>query len=186
MATTAMNSSAGLPARHQAHDPSLPYIPCEPTDVTFFDTAQVKNVYSAELPVSPAVLFDIFEDPASWPKWAPGIGKVVWTSPKPYDVGTTRTVIFWGGMEVYEDFVKWERGKEMAFLFSGTTQEVFGRFGEHYRVEDLGGDRCRLTWTVCYEPVGTFAKIHGWVAGVLKFNLSTYMWWLKRYCRRHP
>lgn len=164
-------------------NPDLPFFECAPTDVDFFSTAEVRNVYSVELPVSPERLFQVFEDPESWPKWAPGIGKVVWTSPKPYGIGTTRTVIFWGGMEVYELFVKWEPGREMAFAFVGTTQQVWTRFGEHYRVEDLGGGRCRLTWTVCYEPTGVFRTIHWFAGPLMKFNLGTYMWWLKRYCR---
>ena len=117
------------------HNPDLPYFPCAPTDAGFFDAAPVKNRYTVTLPVSPQRLFEIFEDPASWPRWAPGIGRVEWTSPRPYGVGTTRTVTFWGGMEVYEEFVRWAPGEEMAFVFRGITQEVWRRFGERYEVE---------------------------------------------------
>ena len=166
------------------HNPDLPFLACQPTDVDFFTSAEVRNVYTVTLPISPARLFEVFEDPTSWPRWAPGIGKVIWTSPKPYGIGTTRTVVFWGGMEVYEVFVKWQPGREMAFVLVGTTQQVWHRFGEHYQVEDLGGGRCQLTWTVCYDPAGTFKQIHWLVGWLMKANLGTYMWWLKRYCRR--
>lgn len=168
------------------HNPDLPYFPCAPTDAGFFDAAPVKNRYTVTLPVSPQRLFEIFEDPASWPRWAPGIGRVEWTSPRPYGVGTTRTVTFWGGMEVYEEFVRWAPGEEMAFVFRGITQEVWRRFGERYEVEDLGGGRCQLTWTVCYEPAGGFAKGHAVFGPILKLNLATYMVWLKRYCKKKP
>ena len=115
------------------HNPTKPFFACGPTDLTLFDTARVRYRFSQELPVTPDVLFDIFEDPASWPRWGTGIGKVEWTSPKPYRVGTTRTVTFWGGMEVYEEFLAWERGREMAFVFYGHTQEVWKNFGERLR-----------------------------------------------------
>lgn len=168
-------------------DPELPWIPCEPFEPSFYDDAPVRFQYSKELPVTPARLFEIFEDPASWPKWAPGIGKVIWTSPKPYGVGTTRTIVFWGGTHVYETFTAWEPGEEMAFQFNATTEEIWSRFGEHYKVEDLGSGRCRLTWTVAYEPRpgSGFAKVHPYLRGFMRFNLGTYMFWLGRYCRRH-
>ncbi|MCO4745004.1 MAG: SRPBCC family protein [Proteobacteria bacterium] len=140
--------------------------------------------YEKELPCTPAQLFAIFEDPASWPKWAPGIGKVIWTSPKPYGIGTTRTVVFWGGTEVYEEFVKWDEGREMAFTFTGTSQEIWTSFGEHYKVEETP-DGCRLTWTVGYNPTGGFGRVHPMIRPIMKFNLGTYMWWLKRYVRKH-
>ena len=47
-----------------------------------------------------------------------GIDRVDWTSPRPFGVGTTRTVTFQGGgMEVYETFIAWDPGKHMAFTF---------------------------------------------------------------------
>ena len=73
---------------------------------------------------------------------------MVWTSPRPFRVGTTRTVIFWGGMEVYEDFVAWTHDQEMAFVFYGATQEVWTRFGEHYRVKDNGDGSYMLAVSV--------------------------------------
>ncbi len=167
------------------HNASQPYFACEPFDVDFYDSAPARYTTVVELPVSPAALFEIFDDPDSWPKWAPGIGKVVWTSERPFGVGTTRTVIFWGGMEVYERFFRWDPGKEMAFYFEGITQEIWTRFGEHYAVEDLGDGRCKLTWRVAYAPTGTFATIHGLVRPFMAVNFRVYMALLRRYCRRH-
>jgi hypothetical protein len=161
------------------------FFPCEATDLTFFETAPVLFRFTQELPVTPTVLFDIFEDPASWPKWGTGIGNVEWTSPKPYRAGTTRTVTFWGGMEVYEKFLAFDRGREMAFVFYGHTQRVWNRFGEHYGVEDLGDGTCRLTWTVAYDPAGTFAKIHPIIGWIMRGNLRSYLWRLRGHCRRH-
>ena len=168
-------------------DPELPWIPCEAFGPEFYDDAPVRFQYTKELSVPPARLFEIFEDAASWPKWAPGIGRVIWTSPAPYGVGTTRTVVFWGGTRVYETFTAWEPGREMAFQFNATTEAIWSRFGERYQVEDLGGGRCKLTWTVAYEPApgSGFARAHPYIQRIMRFNLGTYMFWLGRYCNKH-
>jgi hypothetical protein len=166
------------------HDADLPYLPCVPLTLDDFDRAPVRFTYTTELDCTPDALFDVFEDAESWPRWAIGIGRVIWTSPEPYGVGTTRTVVFWGGMQVYETFLDWERGRRMAFTFDGTTERVWTSFGERYTVEDLGGGRCRLTWLVAYTPAGWFGRLHGWIAPVMRFNLGTYMWWLRRYVAR--
>jgi hypothetical protein len=87
-------------------------------------------------------------------------------------------------MEVYEEFVAWEQGRVMAFVFYGTTQKVWTRFGEHYLVEDRGDGSCELTWTVNYDPTGVFGKLHFLFGWLMRFNLGSYMWRLKRYCKR--
>ena len=179
-----MSAPASPPAEHP-RNADKPFFACGPSDLGLFDTARVRLRFSQELPVTPDVLFDIFEDPTSWPRWAHGIGSVVWTSPKPYDIGTTRTVIFWGGMEVYEEFLTWERGREMAFVFYGTTQRVWSQFGEHYQVDDLGEGRCRVTWSVAYDPASVFARIHFLVGWIMRWNLRSYLWRLRGYCRRY-
>ncbi len=163
-----------------------PYYECHRVGLEFYESASQRFQYDVVLEVTPDQLFDIFEDPASWPVWANGIHEVEWTSPKPFGVGTTRTVTFaGGGMEVYEEFIAWERGKEMAFIFNGITQEVWWSFGEHYRVVDLGSGRCKLTWTVAYEPRGFFAKIHAAIKPAMWLSLYGYTRRLVRYCKEY-
>ena len=72
----------------------------------------------------------------------------------------------------------------MAFYFTGITQNIWSRFGEHYKVEDLDGGRCRLTWTVGYRPAGVFKSIHWMVRPMMGLAFKIYMWRLARYCRR--
>lgn len=166
-------------------DPDLPFVPCRPFGIEWFAKAPVRFDNTVELPISKARLFEVFEDPDSWARWATGIGSVEWTSPKPYGPGTTRTVTFWGGVKVYEDFFVYDpEAGEMAFCFYGTTEPIWTRFGEHYRVTALGPDRCRLEWTVGYDPTGVFGRIHWMVKPVMWFNLASYMWRLKSYVRR--
>ncbi len=164
---------------------------CEPFGVEFFGVgesqagaAPVRHQFVRELDVSAKQLWKILEDPKSWPVWAaPGIVEVEWTTPKPYEVGTERTVFFIGGMEVYERFIAWEPEREMAFCFRGATQRVWWRFGEHYSIRPLGDSRCELTWTVAYEPRFVFAKIHGLAGPLMRWSLRRYADGLVKYCR---
>ena len=148
---------------------------CAEFGLDYFATAPVRFVYERELPVSPAVLFAIFEDEHSWPQWVPGIAKVDWTSPRPFGLNTTRTVTFTGGMEVYERFIGWEQGKHMAFCFTGATQRVWASFGENYEVEDLGNNRCTLRWTVAYEPRFIFKALHPFFGPLMKLALVSIL-----------
>ena len=70
--------------------------------------------------------------------------------------------------------------------FYGTTQEVWTRFGEHYQVEAHADGTCSLTWTVAYDPTGVLARIHFLVGWLMRLNLRSYMWRLRRYCARLP
>jgi len=166
------------------HNPDLPFFPCGPSDASLYTDAPVRYVFTQELPVTPDTLFDIFEDPDTWAKWALGIARVVWTSEKPYGPGTTRTVIFWGGMEVYEEFLQFDRGREMAFVFYGTSELVWTSFGEHYRIEAIGQKSCRLTWTVAFEPTGAFGRFYPLFGWLMRLNLRSYLWRLKGFSRR--
>ena len=180
-----MNSPA--PPPDKPHNPDKPYVACAPSDATLYEQAQARFTFSQAIPVSAEVLFGVFEDPESWPRWVHGIGEVIWTSPRPYGVGTTRTVIFWGGMEVYEDFLDFDPPRSMAFVFYGTSQaDVFGRFGERYVVQDHGDGTCTLTWTVAFDPVGGFSKVLWLIKPMMRLNLRSYMWRLARYCKRLP
>lgn len=158
---------------------------CIPFELDYYESAPQRFVYERTIECSPDELFDIFEDEHSWPVWGTGIAKVDWTSPKPYKVGTTRTVTFQGGgMEVYETFIAWERGKHMAFCFTGTTQEVWTSFGENYLVKDLGDGKCHLTWMVAYTPCSVFKMIHPLVKPVMKFWLGMLANNLGKYVKR--
>jgi len=159
---------------------------CRGVELSFYDEAPQRLVYERVVPVTPARLFEVFEDPESWPVWGTGIIDVDWTSPKPYAAGTTRTVTFKGGMEIYEVFGEWEPGRRMAFHINGATQKVWHAFGERYVVEDLNDGTCKLTWTVAYAPRYVFKAIHPVVRPMMK-------WWLGRlannlvdYCKKLP
>ncbi len=127
---------------------------CLETDLTFFETARHRWVQAVDLRCSGEQLFDAFEDPAAWPDFTPAIRRVDWTSPRPFGVGTTRTVHMVGGLVADERFVAWERGQHMAFVFTRFSHAMVRAFGEDYRVAPLDGGGCRLTWTMAMEVTG--------------------------------
>ena len=156
---------------------------CEPLELEDFRTAPQRIVFERTLDAPASRVFEMFEDAASWPVFGrPGIQEVEWTTLKPFGVGTERTVFFLGGMEVYERFVAWEPGAEMAFTFIGATQRVWWRFGEHYELTDLGS-RCRWRWTIAYEPRHVFRRIHPVAGPMMKLALGRIAEQLVSYVR---
>ena len=130
------------------------YFECTKVGVDFLE--QTPNMFVARevIRATPEQIFDVFEDAHSWTVWAMPIQKVDWTSPKPYGVGTTRSVHMMGDMTGYEEFVEWERGKRMAFSFIGCSKDATEKFLEDYRVTDLGDGTCRVEWYMAMEVRG--------------------------------
>lgn len=141
----------------------------ESIDTDFIHNTRFSFTARVELDCTPDRLFDIFEDADSWPAWVGSIQNVEWTSPKPFAVGTTRTVSLSGNMQGYEEFIEWERGVRMAFRFARSNKNSLTAFGEDYQVTDLGNGRCKLEWTIALAPRGIsvvfmtlFKPIMGW------------------------
>ncbi len=124
-------------------------------DMDFFQTTRFRFAAHVELNCTPAQLFDIFEDAHAWTVWAKPIQNVEWTSPRPFGIGTTRTVTMAGNMQGFEEFIAWERGARMAFKFTHSNKDSMSAFGEDYIVTDLGNGRCQLDWTMAMQPKGS-------------------------------
>ena len=161
-------------------------IDCREVGLEFYQTAKYRFQFDVELSVTPTQLFQIFSDEKSWPQWADGISKVEWTSPRPFCVGTTRTVTFPDGTEVYEKFIAWEDGRRMAFILEGSSKPIFHAFGEDYIVTPLDDGRCRLDWTFAYEPRGVFAFIHPVIKPMMGWFLGRITKGLMAYCAAQP
>ena len=132
---------------------------CRKVGLDFLD--QTKNVFKAEeiVHATPEQIFEVFEDAHAWTVWAMPIQNVEWTTPKPFGVGTTRTVSMMGGMVGYEEFIAWKRGERMAFTFVACSEESVDSFLEDYRVTDLGDGTCRAEWYMALETKGFSAKM---------------------------
>ena len=124
---------------------------CRPVGLDFIEGAAYRFENEVELDATPEAVFDIFADGESWPRWFEGIRRVVWTSPEPKGVGTTRTVTL-TTMTVFEHFLAWERGRRFAFRFEGSSLPLCRAGVEDYRLEDLGGGRTRFHYGVYLEP----------------------------------
>lgn len=142
-------------------------IACTPVDESYLHTAPLRFVNEVILDATPDEVFAIFEDAASWPKWFKGIKHVEWTSPKPFGVGTTRTVTL-DAMKVHEHFIIWENNQRFAFYFTGTGLPFVKSLCEDYQLEAVGENQTRFTYTVACEPV-LFIKLTGPLA---KFALG--------------
>ena len=127
---------------------------CEPVGVDFIDSAPFRFVSKVDLAIKPEQLFEVFSDETSWPRWATLITNVEWTSPKPYGVGTTRTVTMRGHIVGDEEFIGWEPFSYMAFRFNTSTSNMLSAFAEGYTVEETAdGAVLHTTLTGCaYGP----------------------------------
>lgn len=135
-----------------------PMFKAKPADATFFETAPVRLQATFEIDKPAAEVWeDLTGDDAL--SWCRILKPIEWTSPKPYGVGTTRTVRSLQGLNVFrEEFFRWEEGRQKSFYAAETSAPLFHRFAEDYLVEPRGDDACTFTWIVAVEPKA-FAKL---------------------------
>jgi carbon monoxide dehydrogenase subunit G len=155
--------------------------PCEPVGLDFIDHAPFRFISTVDLDISPEELFAVLADENSWPQWATVITKVVWTSPEPRGVGTTRTVSMRGNIVGEEEFLAWEPFSHMAFRFNTSTSNAISAFAEDYRVVPTAGG-CHLTWVMAMKPSG-FAGRLGMTLGrpVMAWLFQRFLHNLRRY-----
>lgn len=101
------------------------------------------------MPFERHVVWNALLDPVAWTEWLP-ITKVTWTSPKPFGVGTTRTVEIKDNI-VDETFLIWEEGSRMAFRFDRSGFPVTAGVEDYHVVDAPGGSEmlysCRMSPT---------------------------------------
>jgi hypothetical protein len=160
--------------------PTSGYVACTKVGLEFLE--QTANVFKAEeiIRATPEQIFDVFEDAHAWTVWALPIQNVEWTSPKPFGVGTTRTVSMMGGLVGYEEFIAWERGKRMAFTFAGCTLDTVESFIEDYRVTDLGDGTCRAEWYMALQTRGFSSRMMWLTRPLMRFANG---WMFRRFKR---
>lgn len=132
---------------------------CEQVDDGFGDTAPVRYVNSVVIDAAPDQIWTALEDASAWPRWASVIKHVEWTSPKPFGIGTTRTVTMLGGVRGYEEFIEWEPDRQMSFRFNEATVNGVRAFAERYTLEPLTPRQTRVTWIMAMAPKGVSTLI---------------------------
>ena len=154
--------------------------PCQHKTLEDIHNAPVKVVNTIDIDCSAQRLFAIFEDEHAWTVWGSSLDKVTWTSPKPFGVGTTRTVEMAGGIVGVEAFIAWEDDKQMAFCFTESSMPNMAAFGEDYVLEALGDNKVRLIWTASFWPSNGFATLcFKLFKPMMKFFLGTFLKKLK-------
>ncbi|MGD1112405.1 MAG: SRPBCC family protein [Mycobacterium sp.] len=152
---------------------------CERVDLDFIDNAPSVFRNSVDLAITPEQLFEVLADAESWPRWAPVITKVTWTSPEPRGVGTSRTVKM-RGIVGDEEFIAWEPFSHMAFRFNACSTRSVAAFAEDYRVQVIPGG-CRLTWTMAQKPAGPARLAMVVVGPLLNLGLRRFLRNLRSY-----
>lgn len=108
----------------------------------YLSTAKPSSAVHA-FPFPAKMVWNALLDGPAWTEWLP-ITKVIWTSPQPFSVGTTRTVEI-GDQTVEETFFAWEEGRRMAFRFERSTLPVSAAV-EDYVIEPTESG-CELRWS---------------------------------------
>jgi hypothetical protein len=129
-----------------------PEFKLEPVDESFFDNAPFRIAETFEIPASAeSVWAELTSDnPLSWCRI---LRDLTWTTPKPYGVGTTRTVRTIANANIFhERFFVWEEGRRKAFYVEHANGPLFRRFAEDYRVEPTSETSCEFTWIIAAQP----------------------------------
>jgi hypothetical protein len=150
----------------------------DPVTLDFFDSAPLRVQCTMLAKCSPERLFETLRGDTVWTEWAAVIEGVQWTSDKPYAKNATRDVSLLGGMMVRELFFHWEENERIAFYVTESTIPKLSKFAEDYRVERVGLDQTKLTWTVAIENQGLMRHLNAITAPVMKLVFQS---WLKKY-----
>jgi len=129
-----------------------PWFSAKPVDETFFESAPfvLADTFAIARPAA-QVWADLTADDAL--HWCKILKRVEWTSPRPFGVGTTRTVKSLKGANVINEyFFRWEEGRRKSFYVIEASAPLFKRLAEDYLVEPDGEGACRFTWTIAGEP----------------------------------
>lgn len=102
-------------------------------------------------------VFASFQDGPAWKEWLNL--DVEWTSPKPFGIGTTRTVRT-NGQQIDEEFTLWEPPHRMGFYFVRSTLPL-SAFAEDYTLTPTGESSCELSWTFAFEWGGPLPALLG-------------------------
>ena len=158
----------------------------EPVDETFFDTATYRYSYPAELSVPPERVWESITSDRALADWGLGLRKLEWTSPRPFGIGTTRTVVLTGGsVEIHECFFRWEEGTRMSFYGVELNRGILRSFAEDYLVEKTPTGS-RFTWTIAMTPSEKGKRLLRISAPVNQLTYRAVPMRAKAYFKKHP
>jgi hypothetical protein len=136
-------------------------------DATYLESAPARAVVRHRFDTSAARLFACLCDGEAWKLWL--LDSVVWTTPLPRGIGTTRTISM-GPLRADEYFFVWDENRRFAFRLDRSTMPLFGAFAEDYVIHELGAQACELEWTMAFELGGAARLGHGVTAAGMRLN----------------
>lgn len=136
------------------------WYPLSPSDDTFLDTARFRFAHSVAVPAPPDQVWRTLTADDAPASWARGITEAVWTSPRPFGIGTTRTVtVGHGAASLRERFYRWDEGARMTFSVDAANRPGLRRFAEDITLRAESGATTRLVWTFALEPHPALAPL---------------------------
>ncbi len=136
---------------------------CRPVDADYATNGPNTTTLHQAIPASAADLFRCFEDGPAWKEWL-GID-VTWTSPRPFGVGTTRTIN--ANRAVFDEcFLVWDEQRRLNFRFDRASLPL-SAFAEDYLIVVTGDNTCELRWSYAYEWRGPLRFVAAPVFGRL-------------------
>lgn len=134
----------------------------------FLYTARIRITGRQRIGAPKEDVFQYLKIGENWPVWHAQISSVEWTSPEPFGVGTTRTVVINNRFTAHEDFILWEENERFVFRFLQSDIPLATALAEDFRLRDQGGGTCELEWTVAGEvggPLRLFGGVMQWING---------------------
>jgi hypothetical protein len=130
----------------------VPRFQLQPADAAFLESAPKRFVGRFDIPRPAAEVWaELTRDGAL--DFCRMLSGARWTSPRPFGVGTTRTMKVTPGLLVVDEtFFRWEEGRRKSFYANATSLPLFRRLAEDYLVEAVSPAACRFTWTIAGEP----------------------------------
>jgi uncharacterized protein YndB with AHSA1/START domain len=119
-------------------------------DMGFVGRAPVVRTAEARLTAPRATVFRAFVDPASWPRWFPGVRAATYQTGLPYGVGTIRMAHV-GVTHWVEEMVAWDDDRRWAWTVLRATVPLAMAQIESFEFTD-DGTGTHVRWTLALEP----------------------------------
>lgn len=135
------------------------WYPLAESDDDFLCYAEFRFAHTVDVPVAAEQVWAAFSADDALVSFSRSITGAEWTSPRPFGVGTTRTVtIGHGAASLRERFYRWDEESRMTFTVDAANRPGFRRFAEDVALEPIAGGT-RFTWTFAVEPAPRLAPV---------------------------
>ncbi|QFU91219.1 SRPBCC family protein [Amycolatopsis sp. YIM 10] len=134
----------------QKGDTVARWYPLAESDDNTFRTARFLIRHVVDVPAPAERVWQVLSADDALVSWSKLITGAEWTSPRPFGVGTTRTVTVGGVAALRERFYRWDENERMTFSAEAASRPGFRRFAEDLTLIP-DADRTRLCWTFAVD-----------------------------------